>query len=155
MNTTAGIAARRLPDRVLALPMYLMLTLTREGYRHAVRNRVELRMPEYVVLAVLEDAGPCSQRSIAERTGFDKSDVTKLINELEDRALVQRVQDPDDLRRYRVTLTGKGKRRLEEGDVELNASMRAFLSALSEAEYRQLQKLLLKAVRAYDERSCD
>jgi DNA-binding MarR family transcriptional regulator len=143
---------QRLPDRVLALPMYLMLALTREGYRHGVRSQVELRMPHYVVLAVLEDSGPCSQKSIAECIGFDKSDVTKLMNELEDRGLVRRVDDPEDHRRHRVTLTAKGKHQLEASDRELNGSMRTFLSALSAVEYRQLQQLLLKALRAHDAR---
>jgi DNA-binding MarR family transcriptional regulator len=108
-----------------------------------------------VVLALLEDSGPCSQKSVAERIGFDKSDVTKLMNDLEDRGLVRRVDDPEDLRRHRVTLTAKGKHQLEASDRELNASMRTFLSALSAVEYRQLQQLLLKAIRAHDARFGD
>jgi MarR family transcriptional regulator, lower aerobic nicotinate degradation pathway regulator len=143
---------QQLPERVLGLPVYLMLALTREGYRHAVRNKVELRMPHYVVLAVLEEAGPRSQKQIAECIALDKSDVTKLMNELENRGLVQRVNDPQDLRRHRVTLTGKGKRQLEASDRELNSSMKMFLSGLSETEYQQLQRLLLKAIRAHDPR---
>ncbi len=146
---------QRLPKRVLALPMYLMLTLTREGYRHAVRSQVGLRLPHYVVLAVLEDSGPCSQKSIAECIDFDKSDVTKLVNELEHRGFVRRVNDPEDHRRHRVTLTAKGKHQLEASDRELNASMRTFLSGLSAVEYHQLQQLLLKAIRAHDPRFGD
>src|SRR5579862_3983923 len=33
--------AYRDPSRLQALPMYLMLALTREGYRHAVRSELE------------------------------------------------------------------------------------------------------------------
>jgi DNA-binding MarR family transcriptional regulator len=143
---------QQLPDRVLALPVYLMLALIREGYRHAVRSKVDLRMPHYVVLAVLEEAGPCNQKQIAECIALDKSDVTKLMNELESRGLVQRVNDLQDRRRHRVTLTIKGKRQLEASDRELNSSMKMFLSGLSETEYEQLQRLLLKAIRAHDPR---
>jgi MarR family transcriptional regulator, lower aerobic nicotinate degradation pathway regulator len=146
------ISMLQLPDRVLALPVYLMLALTREGYRHAVRSGIDLRMPHYVVLAVLEEAGPCSQKQIAECIALDKSDVTKLINELEDRKLVRRVNDPQDLRRHRVTITTKGKHQLETSDRELNSSMKTFLSGLSETEYQELQRLLLKAIRARDSR---
>ena len=129
-----------------------MLALVREGYRHVVRSQVDLRMPHYVVLAVLDESGPCSQKAVAECIGFDKSDVTKLMNELEDRGLVQRVEDPEDLRRHRVLLTAKGKRQLDVSDHELAESMRAFLSALTATEYRQLQQLLLKAIRSHDSR---
>jgi DNA-binding MarR family transcriptional regulator len=152
-DKTASV--QRLPERVLTLPMYLMLALTREGYRHAVRSKVDLRMPHYVVLAVLEEAGPCNQKQIAECIALDKSDVTKLMNELESRGLVQRVNDPEDRRRHRVTLTAKGKRQLETSDRELNSSMKMFLSGLSETEYKQLQRLLLKAIRAHDPRFGD
>src|SRR5207248_11203820 len=78
---------QQLPDRVLALPVYLMFALTREGYRHAVRSKVDLRMPHYVVIAVLEEAGPCNQQQIAECIALDKSDDTKLNDELHSREI--------------------------------------------------------------------
>jgi DNA-binding MarR family transcriptional regulator len=141
-----------MPERLLALPMYLMVELSREGYRHAVKSGVEIRMPQYAVLAVLAEIGSCSQKAIAERIGFDKSDLTKIINELERSGLVQRLQDEEDSRRHSVTLTAKGKRQLEVSDRELTASMKAFLHGLNAQEYRQLQQLLLKAMQAHDER---
>lgn len=155
MNEVEEFRVQRLPERVLRLPVYLMLALTREGYRHAIRSGIALRMPHYVVLAILADAGPCSQKQIAECIALDKSDVTKLMNELESQELLQRVEDPQDRRRHSVTLTTKGKRQLEVSDRELNDSMREFLSALSEAEYRQLRQLLLKALRGHDGRFGD
>jgi DNA-binding MarR family transcriptional regulator len=141
-----------LPERVLRLPVYLMLALTREGYRHAIRSGIELRMPHYVILAILAESGPCSQKQISEYIALDKSDVTKLMNELESMSLVQRVEDRQDRRRHSVRLTVKGKRQLELSDRELNSSMRDFMSALSDAEYQQLQQLLLKALRGHGER---
>lgn len=155
MSEVEEFRVQRLPERVLRLPVYLMLALTREGYRHAIRSGIALRMPHYVVLAILADAGPCSQKQIAECIALNKSDVTKLMNELESQGLVKRVEDPQDRRRHSVTLTTKGKHQLEVGDRELNDSMREFLSALSDTEYRQLRQLLLKALRGHDERFGD
>ncbi len=142
----------RLPERLLALPMYLMLALTREGYRHAMRSKVKIRIPQYAVLAVLDQLGPSSQRTIGESIGFDKSDVTKIVNGLESRGLVQRHEDPQDSRRHRVTLTEKGKRELESSDSELTDSMKKFLRGVSAQEYRQLHELLLKAIAVHDVR---
>jgi MarR family transcriptional regulator, lower aerobic nicotinate degradation pathway regulator len=141
-----------LPRRLVGLPMYLMLALTREGYRHAVQSNLQIRMPDYAVLAVLAEFGPSSQQAICERIGFDKSDVTKIINRLEDQAFVQRQEDEEDRRRHCVALTVKGKRQLEASDEELTASMRTFLRGLSPQEYRQLEKLLLKAIQVHDPR---
>jgi DNA-binding MarR family transcriptional regulator len=146
------MSERCLPQRLLALPMYVMLALTREGYRYAVRSKVQIRMPQYAVLAVLDQLGPSSQKAIAESIGFDKSDVTKIINDLESRALVQRQEDSEDSRRHRVTLTAKGRRQLNAGEEELTASMKEFLRGLSEQEYRQLHGLLLKAIEVHDVR---
>lgn len=142
----------RLPRRLLALPMYVMLALTREGYRHAVRSKLEIRMPHYAVLAILDELGPSSQKTVAASIGFDKSDVTKIVNELESRGLVQRHEDLEDSRRHRVTLTAKGRRQVESSDSELAASMKVFLRGLSAQEYRQLQSLLLKAIAVHDAR---
>jgi DNA-binding MarR family transcriptional regulator len=92
----------RLPTGLLSLPMYVMLALTREGYRHALRTKLQIRMPAYAVLAVLDHLGPSSQMAIAEVIGFHKSDVTKIINELESHGLVQREEDSEDSRRRRT-----------------------------------------------------
>jgi DNA-binding MarR family transcriptional regulator len=146
------IRSPNLPRRLVGLPMYLMLALTREGYRHAVHSSLQIRMPDYAVLAVLAEFGPDSQQAICERIGFDKSDVTKIINRLEDQALVQREEDEEDRRRHCVALTAKGKRQLEASDEELTASMRTFLRGLNPQEYRQLEKLLLKALQVHDPR---
>lgn len=142
----------RLPSRIVALPMYLMLALTREGYRHGVQSNLQIRMTHYAVLAVLAEFGPSSQQAIAERVGFDKSDVTKIINHLEDQAFVQRMEDEADRRRHSVALTAKGEQQLEASDEELVASMRYFLRGLTSEEYGQLQELLLKALEVHDRR---
>ena len=140
------------PSRLTTLPMYLMLALTREGYRHAVRSKLEFRMPDYAVMAVLAEFGASDQRTIAERVGFDKSDVTKIINRLESKSLVRRTEHEADHRRHCAALTSKGRRLLEVSDQELVDSMKVFLRSLDNEEYRQLQRLLLKAIKVHDQR---
>jgi len=132
--------------------MYLMLALTREGHRHAVQSKIHIRMPHYAVLATLAEFGSSSQQEIAERIGFDKSDVTKIINALEEQELLRRTTDEADRRRHSVTLTAKGRRQLDASDREIVASMRSFLRGLSSPEYQQLQQLLLKALQVHDPR---
>jgi DNA-binding MarR family transcriptional regulator len=100
----------------------------------------------------LAEFGASDQRTLAERVGFDKSDVTKIINRLEDRSLVRRTEDAADHRRHSVALTVKGTRQLEISDQELVDSMKVFLRGLDAGEYRELQRLLLKAIQVHDRR---
>jgi len=141
-----------LPERLLQLPMYLMMALTREGYRCAIASGVRVRLPHYAVLSVLAQFGSCSQKEIGERLGFDKSDATKIINHLEGRALIQRTKDEVDRRRHAVTLTAKGKRQLAASDAELLVCMRTFLRGLNRMEYKEIKRLLLKALQVHDRR---
>lgn len=141
-----------LPERLLELPMYVMMALQREGYRRALESGVRIRMSHYAVLAVLAQFGPSSQKQIAERLGFDKSDATRIINQLEDQALIQRAEDEADRRRHTVSMTAKGRKQLEARDAELGACMRLFLRGLSSAEYQQLKRLLRKAMQVHDGR---
>jgi DNA-binding MarR family transcriptional regulator len=154
MNIRASLEknTQKLPRRILRLPMYLMLTLVREGYKHAMRSNLTLRMPDYVVLAVLNEFGPCDQRSITERLRFDKSDVTKILNTLEAQGLIERKEDKLDGRRHFVDLTPKGKKQVEQIGLEISESMKGFLKGLTASEYDQLSKLLLKALAAQDNR---
>lgn len=142
----------RLPGRLLAQPMYLMLALMRAGHRHAVREGAPIRMTHYAVMAYLEESGPASQKAIAACIGFDKSDVTRIVNDLEAQSLVQRLADDQDSRRHRVTLTPQGRRALQTSDRELGAAMRNFLRGLDAQEYDELQRLLLKAIQVHDPR---
>jgi DNA-binding MarR family transcriptional regulator len=142
-----------LPSRLLALPMYLMYSLTRQGYQQAVENpQIKLRMPQYGVLAALEEFGPTNQKAIAERIGFDKSDVTKILNALQAEGFVERTEDERDRRSHSVRLTAKGRRQVEASEKELLTAMRHFLRGLNGSEFDQLRKLLLKAMRLHDAR---
>jgi DNA-binding MarR family transcriptional regulator len=141
-----------LPQQLIELPMYLMLTLVKQGYRHAVRSDHKFRMPDYAVLSVLSEFGASDQRAIGERLQFDKSDVTKIINHLESEGLVERGEHKEDKRRHQVALTSKGKKQVESIRQEIVNSMRSFLKGLSASEYEQLSKLLRKSLNAYDPR---
>ena len=144
--------SKPLPQLLLELPMYLMLALSRAGYRHAMQSNLRLRLPEFSVLATAAEFGPCSQQEIGQRIGFDKSDVTKMINRLEEDGLVERRVSAEDQRRQNIFITAKGKKQLEISQKEIDATMKSFLGGLNESEYEKLRKLLLKALAFQDPR---
>lgn len=61
------------------------------------------------VLAVLAGAGPCTQRSVAERLGVNESAVTAMTTRLMALGFVERSRDPADARAWRLRLTSGGR----------------------------------------------
>jgi DNA-binding MarR family transcriptional regulator len=84
--------------------------------------------------------GPLSRRALADRLICDPSNVTFLVDRLEERGLVQRVVDPDDRRIKALSLTPAGvetRTRLATAAVEGPTFAR-----LSPEQRRQLTELL-------------
>src|SRR5262245_51385982 len=73
----------------------------------ALASEFELTMSRLEALKNLEE--PYSQRELAQCLHFDASNVTDIVDRLEERGLVSRTIDPDDRRVKRVVLTDKGE----------------------------------------------
>jgi DNA-binding MarR family transcriptional regulator len=86
--------------------------------------------------------GPASQGEVARRLGVDRTTMVALIDELQDKRLVLRRQDPDDRRKNAVELTDAGRRALEEADRAADEVERAFLAPLTAAEAEQFRRAL-------------
>ena len=103
---------------------------------------LELAPPHVGVLGVLRKSGGLSQQDLATILHTHPSGLVAIIDELEERGLVKRLDCPDDRRIYQLQLTDKGQTIL--GDIgrighEHNKSLCA---ALSEEEREQLRGLL-------------
>ena len=97
---------------------------------------------EAAVLRVIDDPLPLAQAEIARRMGIDRTTMVALIDELQERGLVQRRQDPDDRRRNVVELTAAGRDTLQQAAQAWEQAERAFLSPLSGAEAEQFRETL-------------
>jgi DNA-binding MarR family transcriptional regulator len=67
----------------------------------------------YAMLLRLGDIGPVRAADVVERTGLDKSTISRQIARLEELGLVERVADPHDGRARQVQLTEVGTQRLQ------------------------------------------
>jgi MarR family transcriptional regulator, lower aerobic nicotinate degradation pathway regulator len=117
--------------------------LLRDGF---AKGGSGLRSYHYRLLAALEESGPVTQAELGRSTSVDRSDVANVVATLEQRRLIERTVDPTNRRRKIVTITPAGMRQLKDLDGVVDEVQEQVLAPLSEAEQRQLAKLLRKLV---------
>jgi DNA-binding MarR family transcriptional regulator len=107
--------------------------------------RYGLDIPEWRVLATLgfrNDA--CSAQYIAHCTRTHKSTISRAVTALMKRQMVERVENADDRREFRLRLTRKGAALYEELIPRLLRREQEILSCLSAQERKNLALLLGK-----------
>jgi DNA-binding MarR family transcriptional regulator len=109
------------------------------------QERYRLDIPEWRVLATLgfrDDA--CSAQYIAHCTRTHKSTISRAVTTLMTRQLVERVENEDDRREFRLRMTRKGKALYEELIPRLKRKEQAILSCLSAQERKDFAHMLGK-----------
>jgi DNA-binding MarR family transcriptional regulator len=107
--------------------------------------RYGLDIPEWRVLATLgfrNDA--CSAQYISHCTRTHKSTISRAVTALMERQIVERVENADDRREFRLRLTRKGKTLYEELIPRLLRKEQEILSCLSAQERKEFALLLGK-----------
>jgi DNA-binding MarR family transcriptional regulator len=107
--------------------------------------RYGLDIPEWRVLATLgfrNDA--CSAQYVAYCTRTHKSTISRAVTALMTRQLVERVENEDDRREFRLRLTRKGKALYEQLIPRLLRKEREIMSCLSLQEQQDFARMLGK-----------
>ena len=130
-----------------------VMTLYRSFSRQATRalEPLDLELWEYDVLAALRRQGapfalPATR--LARETDLSSGAMTNRIDRLEARGLVRRRPDPHDRRGVNVSLTAKGRKLIDDAIQHRLDSAKDSLQALSNAQQRELARLLRIAVLA-------
>jgi DNA-binding MarR family transcriptional regulator len=115
------------------------------------QERYGLDIPEWRVLATLgfrNDA--CSAQYIAHCTRTHKSTISRAVTALMKRQLVERVENEDDRREYRLRMTRKGKTLYEKLIPRLKRREQEILSCFSAQERNDFARLLGKIENSLD-----
>jgi DNA-binding MarR family transcriptional regulator len=109
------------------------------------QTRYGLDIPEWRVLATLGFRNEaCSAQYIAQCTRTHKSTISRAVTALMKREMIERVENADDRREFRLRLTRKGATLYEELIPRLLRREHEILSCLSAPERKHLATLLGK-----------
>jgi DNA-binding MarR family transcriptional regulator len=145
----------RLPAELVASSLFL---LKRLGFAAKSRSlemyeREGLNPYHYAILALLDEGLPETQAAIADSLGYDRGTLVGLLDELEEKGLIERKRDPEDRRRHIVRLTADGKRTLSRLRTLSGRLEDEFLAPL-DAEQRETLHSILLALAARHEPRC-
>jgi DNA-binding MarR family transcriptional regulator len=115
--------------------------------RFKVAN-IDITPEQWVILSKLETA-TMSQADLASESFKDKHTVSRIIDLLQKKGFVKRTQDPEDGRRYLISLTEAGSAETNKAREHVYASRELGWENLNEVEYRQLRTLLDKVFNSY------
>ncbi|WP_212846762.1 MarR family winged helix-turn-helix transcriptional regulator [Actinoplanes ianthinogenes] len=146
MTTEPSAAGAFHPAGLLRFPTYLFGKLHK-----ALHAQLDTPLREHWVLTYLAERAEISQQEMANAMEIDRSEVVRLIDSLEKAGLVTRTRDPEDRRKYRLTITAAGNRLRRDTDAKLTEATDVLLARLTPAERETLHRLALKAL-GYDER---
>lgn len=107
----------------------------------------DLDPASYSLLLMVDDAGSLRGMDVADRTGLDKSTVSRQIATLVDLELLERVPDPDDGRARRIQLSESGRARLADVRRQRRTHLRAEFASWSTADLQSLARLLARLNR--------
>jgi DNA-binding MarR family transcriptional regulator len=144
--TSAPSQTARLPAELVASSAFLLKRLGFAAKQQAMEAYEESGLTPYHhgILSVLDEGTRETQGAIADALGYDRGQLVGMLDELEERGLVQRQRDPNDRRRQVVRLTAEGKRALGRLRTLSRRLEDDLFRALDEREREQLHALLLR-----------
>jgi DNA-binding MarR family transcriptional regulator len=109
-----------------------------------------LSLAQYHLLEPLAE-GAYTNRGLADATGVSAPTVTRMIDVLQGRGLVTRVEDPGDRRAVLISLTPEGRRALGAKTREYEATRHRIAAALDPDEQRVAADLLRRLAEVLEE----
>ena len=110
-------------------------------------EKLDLTPPQFYVLATIGYAGGLPFGEIGEKMMVTVSNLTGIVDRLEEKGLVARERDVHDRRVIRVRLTEKGSKLYKNTIPLFEKSISQFFSPLDKSQQKELSSLLRKLIR--------
>lgn len=127
--------------------------LLKQHYLKAFREEgIDISTEQWVILDRLHADGDCSQTDLANGTFKDAPTVSRIIDKLAKKKLVERNRFPNDRRRYQVRLTTLGQETHDRITPRVEQLRLKTWQGLSEEDYTRLQGLLRHIRENFEEK---
>ena len=138
------------------MPDRLFLMLSRIQHRLTVYMKKELKKEGVVlspgqvgILLVLEQDGQTTMGKLSRTLDIDNAAITRLVDKLEKRALVERRVNPEDRRQIMITITNRGQDQAGAVIKVVRAANRKIRDGFSEAEMAVYKRVSLAILEKF------
>jgi MarR family transcriptional repressor of emrRAB len=102
-------------------------------------------------LLMASDRNRASPSTLSDMVGTSRANMTRILDELESDGLVSRASEERDGRRYVIEISAAGRRAARQAVPQLTRPLQQAFSGLSAEEFAQLDGLLRKAIKSFDQ----
>src|SRR5258705_13908055 len=107
-----------------------------------ILDRENLAIAYWYYLRVLAERGELNQLELSKRVGIASTTAVPALDNLEKRGLVKRTRDPNDRRKYFISLQDEGKRLVDEMLPELTDMISASLDGITQKDMQIFWKVM-------------
>ncbi|MBB3037795.1 MarR family winged helix-turn-helix transcriptional regulator [Hoyosella altamirensis] len=93
---------------------------------------------------------PLSQQQVCNALAIDRSDMVRIVDELEKRGLLTRARDKKDRRKHTLTLTETGHAARKHSDAIVESAIDSVFRGLTKKEKQTFHRLALKVLAPAD-----
>ncbi len=127
-----------------SIPLLAQITRLRFARGHALLSSLGLHPSQYHLLALLAKTGGLSQKEIAAQLYVKASTLTVMMGRLMRDSLVVRHKDAEDARIFRVHITDKGKKIVDEAVDRFAQIDREMFVSFTDEERKQFDQLAIR-----------
>ncbi|RZF62445.1 MarR family winged helix-turn-helix transcriptional regulator [Sphingobacterium corticibacterium] len=102
----------------------------------------DITIDQWSILKVLYNEDPMTHKELAEKTGKDQPTLTRIVDIIIKKELVERVNHPQDRRCLLIQLTAKGKNKVKELSPEIAQIRMKAWENLSEEDFKNFTRIL-------------
>ncbi|RMA56743.1 MarR family winged helix-turn-helix transcriptional regulator [Ulvibacter antarcticus] len=106
------------------------------------RLGLEITVEQWILLKIVHESNDISQKELAEKSLRDPASITRTLDLLQKKELINRLPIPENRRQYSIDLSKKGVVFIKTNMPLVDAHRKKSIEGLSEKEQRNLNELL-------------
>lgn len=123
-----------------------LANVLQEDFNKRLREE-DVSWPQWMVMNVLHHDLAATPATVADSIGVDRSAVTRLLDRLEKKSLIEREHDKIDRRSVKVRLTADGKKLVRAINERAAEHQQDFLESLHSTEHRAFKGCIQRMLR--------